>query len=204
MDDFLSSMFPGMMCFKRLDKTKAKWTIKCTTEKPFTIKWKLNLPKGNCCYYGGFGEDRTNLLGCLEPMETKMIHLGIDIYAGVGSRVNSICCGKVVYVFQDPSKINGWGHMVIIRDKKHKVYHLYGHLEVFNRIQTGSELILGQPLGIVASQDKNGGWPPHVHYQIMDESYVNSHHLWFIDGYSEQMPKGVLDPCIFWDSEGFK
>src|SRR6185503_9170771 len=48
-------------------------------------------------------------------------------------------------------------------------FTLYGHLsrDTLGRLAVGQRIARGAPLARVGTPDENGGWPPHVHFQVI-------------------------------------
>ena len=51
----------------------------------------------------------------------------------------------------------------------HSFYVLYGHLNVESlaSFSVGKKISAGEQLGTIGAQDVNGGWPTHLHLQII-------------------------------------
>lgn len=148
--------------------------------------------------YGGFGENRTRLWDGFETHGDDMIHLGVDFNnLTVGEQVASLTKGTVVDIWKDDSKLNGWGGRVVI--KTDQTYFLYGHLDPQSLLELHVSVEKGGIVGKVGSEEVNGGWFPHVHLQIMTESFVQKRHYdWRkIDGYEKVLPEGIIDPVKF-------
>ncbi len=168
----------------------------------------LSKVSNNGTYYtfGGFREDRSLLWEGFEG-DNQMIHLGVDFNnLSPGDKVASISDGVVFDILVDITPFNGWGTKIIIEDEKY--YYLYGHLmnttlSINQQIKRPSELVKhpsglvkrGEIIGEIASSDKNGGWFPHLHLQIMEKKELNLN-IREVDGYEfvKGTVKGVIDP----------
>lgn len=101
--------------------------------------------------------------------EGRSIHLGIDFGAPAGTPVLSVSDCTVFYKRIFPEK-GDYGPIIvttnIVDDKT--VYCLYAHLETasFNKIQEGQTILRGQEIARIGEPQENGGWPPHLHFQI--------------------------------------
>jgi murein DD-endopeptidase MepM/ murein hydrolase activator NlpD len=137
---------------------------------------------------GGFRELR-------QSKNKKLLHLGIDFSVPAGTKVSSLTSGEVVLV--DCSTFNRWGTRVII--KEGELYFLYGHLSSSD-LYIGQEIKKGCIVGYIGDFNDNGKWFPHLHLQIMKQSFITQFkYLNQIDGYSEDETdinkiQGIIDP----------
>ncbi len=103
--------------------------------------------------------------------EKKNIHLGIDIFLPPGTPVCAPLEG-VVFSCSDNSRPLDYGPTVILRHQPSEgieFFTLYGHLErVFlGSLSEGMKVGQGQQIGRVGAMEENGGWPPHLHFQVI-------------------------------------
>ncbi|MDP7439318.1 MAG: aminotransferase class III-fold pyridoxal phosphate-dependent enzyme, partial [SAR324 cluster bacterium] len=78
----------------------------------------------------------------------------------------------VVHQLQDNHNELDYGPTVILRHKftdGPEFYTLYGHLdgECLKQLQIGQVIKGGMPLAKIGNSSENGGWLPHVHFQII-------------------------------------
>jgi 4-aminobutyrate aminotransferase-like enzyme/Ser/Thr protein kinase RdoA (MazF antagonist) len=109
----------------------------------------------------------------------RSVHLGLDfwtrepglpIVAPLDGTVHS--CG-----YEAPPC--SYGNTIILRHEPRPglvFYTLYGHLSdcSLEHIRAGSQVKRGELLATVGGKDVNGGWPPHLHFQVMLEVFDNS------------------------------
>jgi len=111
------------------------------------------------CMYGGEQYDA----------DRREIHVGIDIAAPVGEPIYAFFEGSVFQQGLNPLPWD-YGPTIITRHSwlGQTVYALIGHLsmESLNRWSIGDTFRAGEQLATVGSQDVNGGWNPHVHFQL--------------------------------------
>jgi len=116
--------------------------------------------------------------------ETRTIHLGIDLFAEVGTPVCAPLDGKVV-AFADNAGYQDYGPVIVLEhtitpnssprrgegNSSVKFYTLYGHLtrESLKKLKLGQKIKKGQKFAAIGSTDVNGGWTPHLHFQIMGD-----------------------------------
>uniref|UniRef100_A0A6U6B9I5 M23ase beta-sheet core domain-containing protein n=2 Tax=Guillardia theta TaxID=55529 RepID=A0A6U6B9I5_GUITH len=99
----------------------------------------------------------------------RNIHVGIDIGAAVGTPIRSFFDGRVYKFGFNPSP-GDYGHVIVTEHNinGHRVWALYGHLSAksMSRLYEGKEVRAGDLLAFVGGSDENGGWPPHLHFQL--------------------------------------
>ncbi|MEZ6120921.1 MAG: peptidoglycan DD-metalloendopeptidase family protein [Pirellulaceae bacterium] len=110
------------------------------------------------------------------PFENRWrtIHLGIDLFADAGSPVFAPYPGTVVGVANNDA-IGDYGPTVILKHvaridgRPLEFYSLYGHLDrrTVTRWQTNDQIQAGGRIGSLGTESENGGWPPHLHVQLM-------------------------------------
>jgi murein DD-endopeptidase MepM/ murein hydrolase activator NlpD len=123
--------------------------------------------------YGGYGEDRsvyTQELFAPEGEEPRTVHLGLDIFAPHGTEVFTPLPGRV-----HSSRINDnpgdYGPTIILEHDAAgtKFYTLYGHLsrDSLKGLKPGDAFMAGERIASLGTKRENGGWPPHLHFQII-------------------------------------
>ncbi len=99
----------------------------------------------------------------------RTVHVGLDLGGPVGTPVHSFCAG-VVYAVGYNSKPGDYGHTIVTKHKidGNDVWALYGHLDEMttHSWNSGDLVETGQLIGRFGSEKENGGWPPHVHFQL--------------------------------------
>jgi len=131
-----------------------------------------NLPPGGL-RAGGYDEDRAiytapAFAGGDEP---RTVHLAIDIAAPAGTDVFAPLAG-MVHSVQDNAAALDYGPTLIL---EHTVasdltFHtLYGHLsrESLDAVRPGRIFSAGQRTATLGTAEVNGGWPPHLHFQVI-------------------------------------
>lgn len=129
----------------------------------------------NDCRYGvgGYMELRTiydNREQFVTAGEQRQLHLGVDIWAGVETRVYAPLDGTV-HSFQDNAHFGDYGPTIILQHQigQLQLYSLYGHLnrECLQNINVGKLIKSGDHIANFGISEVNGGWPPHLHFQLM-------------------------------------
>ncbi len=109
--------------------------------------------------------------GAADAPNRRTVHLGVDVFVPAGSPVQAWLDG-VVHIARDNASPLDYGPVVVLRhqtDAGDAFYTLYGHLsrESLNALTAGRELRRGEAFALVGSPGVNGGWTPHVHFQII-------------------------------------
>ena len=109
------------------------------------------------------GENPTN--------ERRTIHLGLDLFAAPGTPI-AAPFRATVHAFADNRSALDYGPVIIL---KHETtdglafFTLYGHLsrKSLESLHVGGPVALGQSFASIGDASENGGWPPHLHFQII-------------------------------------
>ena len=132
--------------------------------------------------YGGYNEKRnlysTSIIFNNEKTPPpREIHIGLDIWCNVGTAVLAPVDGTV-HSFNDNEGLGNYGPTIILEhiiDDK-TFYTLYGHLKkksILN-LSFGQIVEAGDKIAEVGSPKVNGGYAPHLHFQIIDELLGNN------------------------------
>ncbi len=104
--------------------------------------------------------------------ERRSVHLGIDLFVFEGTEIMAPL-PAVVHSLAENQGLGDYGPTVILEHELGDVrfFTLYGHLSrnTLVALDAGRELSPGQTLGTVGDVHENGGWPPHLHFQIICE-----------------------------------
>lgn len=124
--------------------------------------------------YGGYLEDRAvyrnaSLFGSDEP---RTIHLGLDIWVEPGTHIYMPIDGRI-HSFQDNNNSGDYGPTIItehILDDKF-FFFLFGHLShaSLENLVKGKFMKKGEKIADLGTFEENGGWPPHLHFQIIKD-----------------------------------
>ena len=123
--------------------------------------------------YGGYGEDRnayTQELFAPAGEEPRTVHLGVDIFAPAGTDVFTPLPARV-HSSRINDKPGDYGPTIILEHAiDGGVFHtLYGHLsrDSLKGLKPGAAFMAGEPIGSLGTRNENGGWPPHLHFQVI-------------------------------------
>ena len=119
---------------------------------------------------GRYNEKRPNMYeGDLFEKTNRFIHMGIDIGAPVGTPVKSFYDGEIFLFKYNDQKLD-YGYTIITKHqiKGQNIYALYGHLSnsSLKNKKIGQKIYSGEVIAYLGSEEENGGWPPHVHFQL--------------------------------------
>jgi murein DD-endopeptidase MepM/ murein hydrolase activator NlpD len=138
---------------------------------------KIDAPdvkRGEPLRAGGYGEDRgvySQVLFAPEGVEPRTVHLGLDVFALAGADVFTPLSGRV-----HSSRINeaegDYGPTIILEHAPVaglKFHTLYGHLsrDSLKGLKPGTAFMAGEKIAELGTRRENGGWTPHLHFQII-------------------------------------
>lgn len=105
--------------------------------------------------------------------QRRTIHLGLDLFAAAGTPVFAPLPGAV-YAVANNSAPQDYGGVVILEHRTgagQPFYTLYGHLSPpsLRGLQPGRPVAAGQQIATLGRPAENGGWPPHLHFQLITD-----------------------------------
>jgi 4-aminobutyrate aminotransferase-like enzyme/Ser/Thr protein kinase RdoA (MazF antagonist) len=111
--------------------------------------------------------------GNVPTAEHRTVHIGIDLFAETGAAVHAPIAGKV-FAFSNNDAPQDYGPVVILEhttDKGEPFYTLFGHLspDSLEGLYAGKPIACGERFGRIGAADINGGWTPHLHFQIITD-----------------------------------
>jgi 4-aminobutyrate aminotransferase-like enzyme/Ser/Thr protein kinase RdoA (MazF antagonist) len=107
--------------------------------------------------------------------ERRTVHLGLDLFAEVGTQVCAPLEGTVLCLANNRDHLD-YGPVVILEHSIEDAsaedatfYTLYGHLseESLQTLQIGQRIARRKVFAKIGGASENGGWPPHLHFQII-------------------------------------
>jgi 4-aminobutyrate aminotransferase-like enzyme/Ser/Thr protein kinase RdoA (MazF antagonist) len=103
--------------------------------------------------------------------EWRTVHTAIDVFLPAGAGVYAPLAGTV-HSLRDNRTPGDYGPTIILEhrtDDGPTFWTLYGHLsrESLARLGPGASLGAGDIVGYLGDEGVNGGWPPHLHFQII-------------------------------------
>ncbi|ALO13951.1 Membrane-bound metallopeptidase [Salinivirga cyanobacteriivorans] len=122
---------------------------------------------------GGYGEDRvvykrSKHFG--QGSDARSIHLGIDLWAKAGREVVAPF-DATIHSFRNNDNHGDYGGTIILQHEIEgkQFYTLYGHLslESLQHKEEGMPVNEGDIFAWLGRPSENGGWPPHLHFQLI-------------------------------------
>jgi 4-aminobutyrate aminotransferase-like enzyme len=103
--------------------------------------------------------------------ERRTIHLGLDLFVEPGTSIRAPLDG-VVHLLAENTAALDYGSLVILRhaiSASQEFFTLYGHLTraTLQELKPGQPIAKGETFARVGTVHENGGWPPHLHLQII-------------------------------------
>ncbi|MGB8951391.1 MAG: aminotransferase class III-fold pyridoxal phosphate-dependent enzyme [Candidatus Aminicenantales bacterium] len=112
-------------------------------------------------------------VGGQKPHREGVVHLGMDIFAGPGTPM-CVPLQGTVHLVQNKRKDKTKGSLTVILEHradngKIVFYTLYRHLsrKSLAALSPGRTVRRGERVGKIAETVENGGWPPHLHFQVI-------------------------------------
>ncbi|MBI5877625.1 MAG: aminotransferase class III-fold pyridoxal phosphate-dependent enzyme [Chloroflexi bacterium] len=109
-----------------------------------------------------------------EGPEWRTVHLGLDLFMPPGAAVFAPLDGTV-HSFANNTAPLDYGPTIVLQhtvdDGRLTFYTLYGHLSAdsLEGLQVGMPVEQGSEIARIGNFPVNGGWPPHLHFQIVTD-----------------------------------
>jgi len=126
--------------------------------------------------FGGYIEERnlykSSHLFNEEEKEERNIHIGLDLWIKAGTSILAALDGTV-YGFDFNAGKGNYGPTIILKHavENQTFYTLYGHLSVesIENLEIGTTFKKGQKMATLGDASVNGGYSPHLHFQIIKD-----------------------------------
>ena len=110
--------------------------------------------------------------------ERRTRHLGIDIFAPAGTALHAPLDGVVESVTYNADPLD-YGHTLILRHQTAQgrpFFTLYGHLggSLPSLCTPGQSIKAGDLIAHLGDWHENGGWAPHLHFQVITSLLTQS------------------------------
>ncbi len=124
---------------------------------------------------GAWGEKRTVYTSAAFESrfisgKRRMHHLGIDLFMPAGTAVHTPLAATVRSVQIEPDPLDYGGLITLLHEPKGcpPFVTLWGHMshEAVARLKPGQPLAAGEVVGYMGEITENGGWTPHLHFQV--------------------------------------
>lgn len=152
-------------------------------------------------WLGRYGEPRLTYTsqafrsGPHRGSDRRTVHLGVDLFLPAGTAIRAPFDAQVESV-EYLGESHDYGGVVVLRHLSPDgdwFSTLYGHLErkTVEHLERGQRIAAGAPFAALGEPRENGGWAPHLHFQLILDSNL-------LDG---PWP-GVADPDdrAFWQA----
>ena len=131
--------------------------------------------------YGGYLEDRpfytSTLFAPGGKAAPRTLHLGLDIWSPAGEEVYAPLAGRI-HGFRQNDGPRDYGATIVLEhevpvgasaDTQLRFHTLYGHLSTasLTDLRVGQRVGAGAVLATTGKPHENGGWPPHLHFQVI-------------------------------------
>ena len=125
---------------------------------------------------GGYAENRTIYsrsphFKTTANEEPRRLHLGIDIWGNAGTAVYAPL-GGMVHSFAFNKAYGDYGATIVLLHQLDGMafYTLYGHLSLRDIavLKEGQYINRGQLFAHFGVPEENGFWPPHLHFQVIE------------------------------------
>lgn len=104
--------------------------------------------------------------------DNRCLHLGVDIWAAAHTPIFAPLEGTV-HSFQNNDNFRDYGPTIILEHEVEDTnfYSLYGHLclEDLEDLSEGQLIEKGSAFCRLGTVEENGGWPPHLHFQLITD-----------------------------------
>lgn len=132
-----------------------------------------NIMQGKTYGYGGYHEVRK--FYALFPLfrekqDPRSHHLGVDVWAPAGTPLYTFAPARV-HSFRFNDHQGDYGATIILEQswQGEDLFALYGHLSLdsLEGLSEGQEVSAGVEFARLGPPAENGGWPPHLHFQLI-------------------------------------
>ena len=119
-----------------------------------------------------FNEEKRYGIEKPETEEPRRLHIGVDIWGDVKTPIY-VPMGGSVHSFAFNNNFGDYGATIILQHQLETLvfYTLYGHLSLADiaPLQEGKYIGRGELLAHFGAPNENGNWPPHLHFQIIND-----------------------------------
>ncbi|NBE09227.1 peptidoglycan DD-metalloendopeptidase family protein [Paragemmobacter ruber] len=167
---------PGMA----LPTTGARPDMPAFSDAAFDAWFARHQARGIRYGFGLYGENRTVYatpqFADAASSERRTIHLGIDVFAPAGTPVHAPLPGRVAHLTYNADPLD-YGHTLILEHDLDgtRFFTLYGHLAAtLPSLHPTATVAAGQIIAHLGDWPENGGWAPHIHFQIITDLLATS------------------------------
>jgi murein DD-endopeptidase MepM/ murein hydrolase activator NlpD len=172
----------------------------CRTEPAVFLDWSLGappqeIPAAPTVGIGRYLEDRavytSDGYATAGTGERRTIHLGVDIFLPPGEPVCTPFDGTITGV-EDRARPKDYGPVALLEHATPEgtpFFTLYGHLSRSSTagLRPGRRLAAGDELAAIGDRSENGGWLPHLRFQLLVTHLGEGTAVWGV------APRSALD-----------
>ncbi len=107
----------------------------------------------------------------------RCIHIGVDVFMPAGVALHAPLDAEV-QSFANRQVSGDYGAVIILRHEIEGVafHSLYGHLseDSLESLSLGKTVSKGEAFARIGARPRNGNWPPHLHFQLVEDMQGNS------------------------------
>ncbi|MCP5021380.1 MAG: peptidoglycan DD-metalloendopeptidase family protein [bacterium] len=100
---------------------------------------------------------------------SRCLHMGVDLGGPVGCAVHAFADGELLCQGYNPAD-GDYGHTIVVQHQVdgETLWALYGHLSAHSLFlrAPGDSIAAGEVIAWLGAPHENGGWSPHVHFQL--------------------------------------
>lgn len=131
--------------------------------------------------FGGYLEkreiyNRSSHFNTQNTKNQRNIHLGIDLWCEANTAVLAALNG-VIHSFKNNIAYGDYGPTIILEHCIDGItfYTLYGHLSLdsITNLRVGTKVKAAEVIGYLGTAEVNGDYPPHLHFQIINDLHGN-------------------------------
>ncbi len=152
-----------------------------TQEVSAALGYSVDRPEalraGEAVGWGRFAEPRALYVGAqfrgvagAQAVEPRTVHIGVDLFAPPTTPIYAPLAG-IVHSFADNAFNNDYGPTILLEHtlEDRRFLTLYGHLSraSLEGLEVGQTFAAGEKLAELGTARVNGGWTPHLHFQII-------------------------------------
>lgn len=111
--------------------------------------------------------------------KSRTTHLGIDFWLPAGTAVHAVLPGTVFCVHDNDHEKDYGPTLILSHEVEGRVlfFTLYGHLSrsTIRFLKIGQQIEKGDLIGYLGTEQENGNWVPHLHFQLILDMLENTH-----------------------------
>ncbi|MHA2243041.1 MAG: aminotransferase class III-fold pyridoxal phosphate-dependent enzyme, partial [Candidatus Thorarchaeota archaeon] len=109
----------------------------------------------------------------IEGSETRTVHIAIDLFMKFGTPVFAPLDGSIHSFQNNPGPLDNGPTIIIehVVNEELTFYTLYAHLtdDSIEGLSVGQSIKKGERIASVGKYPQNGGWPSHLHFQLISD-----------------------------------